>query len=597
MKLKILLLFTTAIIISCKSGNKVYNDGSITYAPLQLTEAEKQTIRQSIERQSERFDPEGKMITSVLNGWNYHTDAQSGTFHNVRGSFTYAVALLDLGDPQYRQRAFDVIGKVISLQDTDPGSKSYGVWPYYEEEPLATKKSPIDYNWADFNAVSLLDIYMYHRDILPSDLSKKIKEALILAAGAVKKRDVKMDYTNIAVMGAYVTYMVSHLFDIPDLKEYANDRLKKFYNHTLAKNGFSEYNSPTYTITALNELDRMRQHIVQPDARQIIDALYAVGWEIIATHYHKPTGQWAGPHSRSYSTLLSPSVYRFLNHASNGKIMSDHKDNYDVKSTHQIPEHLLPYFLSPVYPRVQQNVFENTEPRITGFCYLTDYYALSTASLSSMWNQRRPFLAYWGTPEKPSCLQVRMLKDYYDLATAVWYSEQKNNTVLAAINFATDGGDKHLYLDAFTTGRFPAKDLRLRFEFGNTAIDQLMLPVKNDAPVCFEIDGLQFNICLFHSVFSQYKGYWEKGGDDKIAWLDFVLYAGEETEINLTDIDHAALGFTFRLAAAGESGPKEKVQYTVKDGVLDAGWIGLKVSIPVKPDKKPKHYNLEHPLI
>lgn len=586
MKYSVLLFIISFICLSCAS--KAYNDGYVTYSPVKLTEEEKRIVRQSVERNNERYDPKGKMLVQTISAWNYHTDALSGEFHQVRGSFSYAVALLDLDDKQYRQRAFDVIEKTISLQDVDPQSKSCGVWPYFEEEPLATKKSPIDYNWADFNAVSLLDIYMGHKDKIPAELLKKIENAIILAAKSIQKRNVGPGYTNIAIMGTYVTYVVAHLFDIPDMKEYAKTRLQRFYDYTLEKNGFSEYNSPTYTITALDELDRMKRHIVEPEARQIIDALYTIAWEVIAKHYHKPTAQWAGPHSRSYSTLVRTSFYGILNSASDGKIDLGYKDERtDVKIKHHIPEQLLPYFVAPTYPRVQRDVFENREPQIIGTCYLTDQYALSSANRSSLWNQRRPFLAYWSTAEKPSYLQVRLLHDLYDLSTATYFSEQKDNTILSAINFATNGGDKHINIDILKDGKFMAKDLRLRFEFGNTDVSQLAIPTKIDAPVSFIINKLQYNLQLFYSVFGKYKGYWEKGNDGDKAWIDYVLYSGDETEIDLTAIDVAALGFTFCIAASGDTCPKDNVKFSVKNGNLDAGWNGLKVSIPVKPDKKP----------
>jgi len=397
-----------------------------------------------------------------------------------------------------------------------------------------------------------------------------------------------MGYTNIAIMGTYVTYLVSHLFDLPEMKKYAADRLQRFYDHTLKKNGFTEYNSPTYTIVALDELDRMKRHIVEPGACKIIDALYSTGWETIAKHYHKPSAQWAGPHSRSYNTLLTPSVYGILYSASDGKIDLGYKDERsDVKIKHHIPEQWLPYFLTPVYPRVEKNIFENAEPQIIGTCYLTDHYALSSVNRSSMWNQRRPFLAYWGTPEKPSYLQVRVLHELFDLSAATWFSEQKDNSVLSAINFATDGGDKHISIDILKDGTFMAKDLRLRFEFGNMNADKLKLPANNNAPVSINIDGLQFNICLYYGIFGKYKGYWEKGSDEKNAWLDFVLYKGKETKIDLTEMNQAVLGFSFCIADTVNTCPKENVKYTVKDGILNADWNGLKISLPVKPDKKP----------
>ncbi|GAI21918.1 unnamed protein product, partial [marine sediment metagenome] len=288
----------------------------------------------------------------------------------MRGSFVYAVLLLDVGDKQYTQRAFDVIEKTISIQDQEPNSKSCGVWPYYMEEPLATKKAPIDYNWADFNAVSLLDVWMGHQKEIPDALKPIIKNSIILAAKAVQKRNCQPGYTNIAIMGTYVTYMVSHLFDLQEMKDYAQKRLKTFYDYTLDKGGFSEYNSPTYTIVALDELDRMKRHIVEPSAKQMIDSLYSIGWEMIARHYHQPTGQWAGPHSRSYSSLVRPSFYAILKEGSNGKIVTGIEEKRrDVKIKHQIPEYLLHYFLSPEYPRTENDVFEKVEPQVIGTCY------------------------------------------------------------------------------------------------------------------------------------------------------------------------------------------------------------------------------------
>jgi hypothetical protein len=197
---------------------KEYNNGIIRYGQVQLTPQEKQILKGTVDGLHVKYDPEEKMITQKLNGWSYHIDAQSGVFHETRSSFSYAVMLLALGDEQYTQRAFDIINRTIDLQDQDPTSWACGVWPYYLEEPLATKKSPIDYNWADFCAVSLLDVWMGHQSRIPENLKEKIRNSLILAAKSIQKRNVGPDYTNIAIMGTYVTYMVSHLFDLSEMQ-------------------------------------------------------------------------------------------------------------------------------------------------------------------------------------------------------------------------------------------------------------------------------------------------------------------------------------------------------------------------------------------
>ncbi|MEQ8554363.1 MAG: hypothetical protein RIC06_00725 [Cyclobacteriaceae bacterium] len=578
-----LIVLIISIVQSCT--DTVFENGYIKYESVQLSTDEKMRVEEALSGLHRKFDAEENMITKTLSGYNYHTDADSGVFHEVRGSFYYAVLLLDLGDEQYTERAFDIIEKTITLQDQDTTSRSCGVWPYYLEEPLSTKISPIDYNWADFNAVSLLDVWMGHQDRIPSDLKPKIKEALILAAKSIQKRNMRPGYTNIAIMGAYVTYMVSNLFDLPEMKEYANGRLKIFYDYTLEKGGFSEYNSPTYTIVALDELFRMKSHIIEPTARQQIDSLYSIGWEIIARHYHKPTGQWAGPHSRSYSTLVRPTFYSILKEASNGKIdVGIEQKRNDVKIKHQIPPYLMPYFLSPEYPRTEIDTFENESPQTIGISYLTDEYALSTANRSSLWNQRRPFLLYWGQVQKPKYLQVRFLHDNYDFSSATYYSDQDRNKILAGINFISNGGDKHISIDRLKDGKFMAKDLRLRFEFGNMdEQEKLVLPESVNDLIIVHLDQLVLNIQLYSAQFDGLTGRLEKGGDETNSWIDLVFYSGIEKEFDLTKIDKAFTGFTFEVNGVGESHEKSEVKISETEGVLNIDWEGLKLETPVKP--------------
>ena len=580
MKLIFLLVCTWLL---CSSS--ISNDSNIRYGQIQLSSEEKQILKGLLEDLHSNYDADKKMITTKLNGWNYHTDAQSGTFHDVRSSLNYAVKLIDLGDKQYMQRAFDIIGKVISLQDQDLNSKSCGVWPYYMEEPLATKKAPIDYNWADFNAVSLLDIWMFHQDNIPDTLKPTIQKALILAAKSIQKRNVGPGYTNIAIMGTYVTYMVSNLFDLPEMKGYAQERLSNFYSYTLDKGGFSEYNSPTYTIVALDELFRMKRHIIEPKAKKMIDSLYSIGWEMIARHYHQPTGQWSGPHSRSYSTLIKPSFCAILNEATNGKVNTGIAEKQsDVKIKHQIPAYLLHYFLSPEYPRTETDIFEKEAPQTIGTCYLTDKYTLSTASQSSLWNQRRPFLVYWGTAETPKYLQSRFLHDGYDFSSASFFSQQKENNVLAAINFISNGGDKHISIDRLNDGKFKAKDLRLRFEFGNVKNqEELTFPASANEPFSISLDGLNFNMQLYCAEFNGLKAHWEKGGDGKSSWIDLVFYSGRETEFDLTKIGKSVSGFTFSLEPSDRNSVFQKAEVSEKDNIMRVRWNKLKIDVPVKP--------------
>lgn len=575
-------------------------DSAIKYEAVRLTASDKQILQKSLEKLEKRYDPEEAMLTKKLNGFNYHTDADSGVFHAVRPSLAYAIVLMDAGGRELQQRAFKIIEKVISLQDTVSASKTCGIWPYYLEEPLATKKTPPDPNWADFCGVNLLDILMTHHVVIPPGLQNKIRTSLIFAARAIQKRDMGPHYTNISLMGTYVTFMSSHLFDIPDMKAYAGKRMEHFYDYTLRLGGFSEYNSPNYTLVALDVLQRMKMHIADQRMSDMIDALYNMGWDMIARHFHRPSGQWAGPHSRSYSTLIEPAFYVLLNQASAGKINIPVASENDAGATekipnlkikHTIPENLLHYFLQPEYPRTETDIFTAEEPNIVGTTYLTDQYAFSSASRSLLWAQRRPFLVYWGSARQPRYIRARFLHDDYDFSSAIFYSKQDRNKLLAAINFVTDGGDRHIsgYFK-IKDAKFKAKDLRLRFEIGPSAdIKDRVVPKTANSPFRLELNNLAFNIHLYYSAFGNFKGYWQAGGDKNTSWIDYVIYSGEETEIDLNKIKEAVLGFTFCVGEDTEKFPKADPRVIINDSTMRAEWEGLELNTWIKPALKQKN--------
>nr|WP_293834940.1 hypothetical protein [uncultured Arsenicibacter sp.] len=560
--------------------------------PVRFTASQQQTLQALLKSVHMRYDERERMLATTVEGYQYHRDATGGTLHEIRGSFSYALALLNSGDPALRQRAFAVLERCIGLQDTLANSPTRGIWAYYLEESLQTKKTPPDFNMADFNAVTLLDIRMSHGEQLPPALNAAVKKSLILAAESIKKRDMGPYYTNISAMGSYVTYMVGYLFGLPGMLDYARKRIETFYAYTLRKGGFTEYNSPTYTITALEELNRMQQHIAEPAVRQMADSLYALGWTMLARHYHRPTGQWTGPHSRSYSTLVKPGFYYLLHEASGGTLYPEAAKNLDWSTygrlTHRIPDHLMPYFTRPVYPRLETDVFEPDAPEIKGTSYLTDGFAVSTANRSSMWNQRRPFLAYWGSVAKPRYLQVRFLHDDYDFSSASFYSQQRDGQVLAAINLNTNAGDKHITLDVLKDGVVQARDLRLRFEFGNQT-DSLSLPSALNEPVLINSDGLRLSLNLFSALFDGKAGHWETGGKGNTRWLDYVLYSGPVTRFDLNQLRETILGFTFHIGEKPLKTKAMKPDFTIINQHLNTGWQGMSLSVPVNILPQPGH--------
>jgi hypothetical protein len=218
-----------------------------------------------------------------------------------------------------------------------------------------------------------------------------------------------------------------------------------------------------------------------------------------------------------------------------------------------------------------------------GTTYLAPELALGSVNVGDLWNQRRPLVGYWGTVERPSYLQVRLLHDGYDFAAGQIFSAQQKGRVLAAVVFATDGGDTHVSLDRLKDGAFLARDLRLRFELGGAAgVLRPEPPDSLDDPVMLDLGGLRLSIFVSHASFGEGSGRWETGQADGKAWLDVVLLSGEEREVHLSDLKRAAIGVGVALSGSQES-PARGPRAQCADRRLRLEWDALRMSVPLEP--------------
>lgn len=398
-----------------------------------------------------RYDPAERLLREPFRSPGYHTALSGGMVHPTRSSLQYALALLDTGDDALRERALDIIRRVVALQDPNPESRTYGIWSWFLEEPLG-KMSPPDWNWADFLGVTLLQIARDHRDRLPPEVRDLVDAALQHAARSIQRRNVGPDYTNIALMGTYVTLATAELYDLEDLRAYATARLRRLHEHVTQQGAFT------------------------PD------------------------------------------------------------------------------------------------------------FALGTINRGDLWNQRRPLIAYWGTPEKPAYLRLRCLRDGYDFAAAQFFSAQQGGAVLAAINFATDGGNTHVSLDRLTNGVFRAKDLRLRFEFGGAGKD-LKLPTPSRAAIGTAVrsGNLRFDLHVLYAAFAGAAKRWEVSRTNDTVGLDYVLHQGAERTFNLAAMEAAALGLI--VCVHSSTNPPPTIRAGENAGRLWMTWDEMALNVPVRPAK------------
>ena len=571
------------------------------------SQAQKEAFLKALSEQDERYDPVERMVRRLFSSPGYHTTLKGGYVHPTRDSLNYAVALLDSGRPERLERAEQILRRVIALQDQDPNSRTYGIWSWFAEEPL-DQMSPPDWNWADFCGTQLLQVAIDHMDRLPSDLQRQVTESILHAGRAIKRRNVGPGYTNIAVMGAYVTLVAGELFNNAELADYGKARLKRFYDHTFIHGSFSEYNSPTYSVVAIKELSRMLRHVKDPESQNLLRELNRFAWSHIARHFHPPSRQWAGPHSRCYTTLLQDSTLAFIQRASDGKLnFLPESKTFESLDAHRLgarcPEELLHYFTELPAPRSEIETFTRNAGDahdIIGMTYLHPGFTLGSVNIGDFWNQRRPLLAYWKKKTGVVAMRLRCLHDDYDYSSASLFTVQDEGNILGAAVFATDRGDTHISLDRLKNATIKAKDLRLRLQLEGAIENVIITPGPSKQNVKFEQGSFHIYDNPVHVTFDV---PWAKFSDSPIVTetthsgdtlsIDIILHRGTNKSINFSKINQAAILFALSVSTEQTSIPNSPLSIYGLDIVNNqsqtlATWSRpgkskMSLSVPVKP--------------
>jgi hypothetical protein len=450
-------------------------------------------IEAALSRGDSAFDPAESMLRRrVGSAYNYHSSLRNVDAHPTRDSFEYALMLLESGDDRRREIAFQILARLAGLQNVDPASRWYGLWGYYLEEP-PEQMTPADWNWADFNGCSLLLMLHRHAERLPERLKAMMLGSLRHAAESIRRRNVSMSYTNIAAMGTFVTFSAAEMLEDKPLLQYACDRVRRFAEAVDESGSFGEYNSPTYASVTLAQLTCFRMFVKDAGAKAVMEGVHKRLWLHLASHWHPPTRQFAGPMSRCYSTVLSDPIW-LQKSLDNALVFAGLGDLKNARRGGEgrigvldwtCPPDLRERFLNLHQPTQHREVFllglspwEAEGPRpwsVQGTTYLSPRFCLGSVNRGDFWVQRRPLLAYWGKPKSPSYLQLRMIKDDYDFASGALYTTQNKNWILAAAGFRDDGGDKHLTLDPVKDGSFSVQRLYLQLLISGFKESEILL--------------------------------------------------------------------------------------------------------------------------
>lgn len=563
-----------------------------------MSKSDLDRLRALVTEWDQEYDPDVRLIRKPFRSPGYHTTLKGAEFtHPTRESVAYALALLDTELVGNVERAHEVIGQVLSLQDRDRTRPTYGIWPWFYEEPLE-RMSPPDWNWADFCGKQLVLIVCRHLRRLPAVLAEQVRQAVFAACDAIMKRNVGPEYTNIAIMGAFVTLIAGERYDHESFRAYGLQRLRTFRDFTRNLGTFQEFNSPTYSPIAITELSCVLSNARTPEAAAMAEELLDIAWEMAALHFHPGTKQWGGPHSRTYRTLLGPETLSFLDEAlggGSGLIDAERKRySFDYYRTGiHCPERFRPLFTGERRgSELRQPITAGSAAgkRVWATTAADEVGTLGTFDREVMWNQRRNWLAYVRTERGPVCIALRFLHDGYDYSSAVFTSAQQAFDTLFTVTFCTDGGDTHIGLDRID-GAIEAEDLRLRFEIGGAA-DGVIASASGDRAEAVLGGDVRLDVALLHAAFEGEAPRWEtgsgEGSEGAFRYIDYVLYTGKRKRIDFRQLTEATLIFASRLGRGWTEA--DRLATKVSDGTASAQFdtadARLAVTVSLRPDAK-----------
>ena len=554
----------------------------------------RQALWHVLDREARRYDPAARLVVVEKIREADYTRLAGRRGHPTRDSLDYAALLLEANEPDSRRRAGEIIAKVISLQDADPGSLTYGVWPWYAEEPL--HKMPIpDHNWAAFLGKTLLHILIHHEAQLTPDLRRDVRESILRACTAIRRRPLHVGYTNIAAMSSYVTVVAGERLGEPHVLKYGQWLFDQWYDYTMEHGSFTEFNSPTYTRVTLESVSKMLADFRDPHRRAKVETINRMLWTHLARRFHEPTWQWAGPYSRAYSYLEHPGFAHWIQRAMDGAVRLVPPevlgpDVRDWRHPYRAPADLAHYFHPLTEPRQEIEVFvkagnalpnglglkggRTTQIPIVGTTYLHPHFALGTVNACDFWEQHGNLVAHWGNRREPAFLVMRCRNEEHGFCSAAIASVQLQGDALAAVVFMTDFGNRFMDLDRLPNQTLKTTSLRVEFEFGGH-LGEARWPDRCDpaAPFVMTDRGVRLSIAYLGGGFADEPSSWELTRPPGRIVLQRHLYKGPRRAFRLPDLTQAVGLFAVSL---GEDAPvnqePQRPRVVLKDDRYHVAW-------------------------
>ncbi|MBR1969230.1 MAG: hypothetical protein IKA17_02625 [Clostridia bacterium] len=402
-----------------------------------------------------------------------------GKTHPTRKNAAFVQNVFAFKSESHYAIARNILYKLCMLQDRNPESPTYGLWPTSFEENLADISFP-DFNFADFISSSLIGILEKYREYLDEELIKETEKSLELAAYCSIKRHVGLDYTNVICMSCFTIIKAGEILNNQEIFNSGKAELKRFLEYTRVCGAFSEYNSPNYIVVAAGAIENMIKYFEDEECRDMALELNDYLWEMGAKHYSSTFDEYTPPYIRNYSDLDNGRDALFIwcvTDGEYGKLPA--KLSGGGLDTIRCPKKFFHLFDKDFWEEItyyrKNNIRKSDEdltivrnldsPDLVLYSYKTKEYLFGAFQKTDLWGQRRNLMLIWN-PLCKKFLKLCALKDGVDFSSAMAYTVQNKGESLTLLGFATDNGDKHYIVDPLTDGKFKAKKLSFMIKTG-----------------------------------------------------------------------------------------------------------------------------------
>ncbi len=194
------------------------------------------------------------------------------------------------------EQACELLKLIRQMQDLSPDSPFQGNFRWYWFQNKVEDRNAVEF------VVKRLVFCWFHRNTLPKTCHEPIIEILRDSAPECRRRMVKPDYSNIAVVNFANLILLGETLNEPELKREGIRRMNRFLFQTW-DSGIFEFSTPTYFNEIFEALEQLKNLTRDPDVREKSLALLDYLALLTAVHWTED-GTFSGACSRTYSYLF-----------------------------------------------------------------------------------------------------------------------------------------------------------------------------------------------------------------------------------------------------------------------------------------------------